>query len=161
MPLIKATLQNQLQQIIEAMPSRGVAPAQWAMAYVSYAAVAMSSAGSLPVTAMVNLGMVVGGFSGGFSSESASDCASAIANGIKAFWQAMVWVGGTAAGSTVSAGNSSLSSSLESIFSNVENCSAPQKAGEIADAFHLGAMEVMVNDILFIQPAPPLTGPIS
>lgn len=161
MPLIKATLKSQLQQVLESMPEQGAAPSLWAMAYVSYASSAMSSASSFPVTAMANLGILVGGFTSAFSSESSSDAASAIASSVKAFWQAMVWTGATAAGATTSAGNNALSSSLESIFGDVEEKSASDKAGELADALHSGATEVMVNDIPYVQPAPPITGPIS
>ena len=89
MPLIKATLKSQLQQVLESMPEQGTAPSLWAMAYVSYASSAMSSASSFPVKVMANLGILVGGFTGAFSSESSSDAASAIASSIKAFWQAM------------------------------------------------------------------------
>ncbi len=161
MALVKISLKSQLQQIIESFPEKGPAPSMWALAYTSYASTAMSAVSSLPVTAMANMSILQGAFSGGFSSESVSDCASAIANGVKSFWQAMVWVGPSAAGSTTSAGNSSLSSSLESIFGDVEEKSASDKAGELADAFHSGATEVMVNDILFVQPSSPVSGPIS
>jgi hypothetical protein len=161
MPLVKETLQSQLRRIIESMPERAPAPQEWAMAYLSYASTAMSGASSFPVTAMANAGILIGAFTGAFASESASGSANAIAGGIQSFWQAMVWAGATASGTTLSAGNYGLSASLQGIFGDVEEKSAADKAGEIADAFHSGAGEVMVMDIPFAQPAPPITGPIS
>ena len=163
MALVKNTLASELEVIFDSNKPAAAANAasQWARAYASFAAMAMSSASSLPVNAMANTGILTGAFTGAFNSQSTSGAASAISSGVMSFWQAIVWVGTTAAGATVSPGNFGLASTLQSIFEDLGEKSAGDKASEMADAFEAGAKAVMVSDIPFIQPAPPIVGPIS
>jgi hypothetical protein len=162
MPLMKSSLAQQLESVFEAKPkAAGLAASDWANAYVSYAAGALSTASSLPVTASANLGILVGAFTGAFAANSASGAAALIAQGVNGFWAAMVWTGATALGTTVFPGNAALAGALTAIFGDTSQQSAGDKAGQIADAFDAGAKMVIVNDIPFIQPAPPIVGPIS
>lgn len=162
MPLIKANLAQSLESIFQAKPgSSAQAASQWAQAYLRFAATAMSSVSSLPVTAAANLGMLLGAFTGGFEARSASAAASLMATGVSGFWSAMVWVGPTAVGTTLSPGNFALASALGAVFSDTSEKSDGDKARAFADAFEAGAKLVMVNDIPLIQPAPPIIGPIS
>ena len=67
MPLIKATLSQELEAIFRRRPSSAAeAAADWARAYVAYAASALSTAASLPVTAPASLSIVLGAFTGAF-----------------------------------------------------------------------------------------------
>jgi hypothetical protein len=164
MPLVSSTLSKALEAIFQQKPpSASAAGAMWASAYLSYAASAMSSASSLPVTAAAGLGTLVSAFTGAFQTQdqTSSGAAGQIAQGVISFWSSIVWVGPSAAGSTTSPGNSSLSSELGSIFGDTGDKTAAEKAQKIADAFHSGAKLVIVNDIPFAQPAPPIVGPIS
>jgi hypothetical protein len=84
-----------------------------------------------------------------------------MSQGVMAFWSAMVWVGSAAAGVTASPGNAALSGALGAVFSDTSKKSEGDKADQIADAFDSGAKLVIVSDIPFIQPAPPIVAPIS
>lgn len=162
MPLVKSTLSQSLEAVYRAKPSASAqAAADWAQAYLAFAATALSSAGSLPVTAAANLGILLGAFTGAFEARSASGAASLMASGVTGFWSAMVWAGPAAVGTTLSPGNMSLASALAAVFSDTSDKSDGDKARQIADAFEAGAKTVMVNDIPLIQPAPPIVGPIS
>ncbi len=162
MPLMKSGLSQQLESILKRRPaSAPEAGADWAQAYVSYAASALSGAGSLPVTAMASLSLVTSAFTGAFQAQSPAGAAALMAQGVMGFWSAMVWVGPTAAGTTVAPGNFALSAALGAVFSDTSKKSEGDKASEIADAFDAGAKLVMVSDIPFIQPAPPIVAPIS
>ena len=162
MPLVKAKLARELENILPGeYYSSPEAAERWARAYVSFAGTAVSSAGSLPANAQGNMGIVVGAFTGAFNSLSSAGAASAIASGILSFWQAIVWVGPTASGATIWPGNCSLSATLQMIFEDRRGKSVGDKAGELADAFEAGAKIVMVSDIPYVQPAPPIVGPIS
>jgi hypothetical protein len=161
MPLMKSSLSQELESIFKRKPgSAAEAAADWAKAYVSYAASALSSAGSLPVTAMANLSMVVGAFTGAFQAQSAAGAAALMAQGVMGFWSAMVWVGPAAAGTTLSPGNFALTGALSAVFADTSKKSEGDKAGQIADAFDAGAKLVMVSDIPFV-PGPPIVAPIS
>ena len=162
MPLVKATLAQQIEASLKRRPqSAAEAASDWATAYVSYASLAMSAAASLPTTASANQGILLSAFTSAFQAQSPASAAAFIAQGVIAFWSAMVWVGGTAAGTTLSPGNMALASALSAVFSDTSSKSEGDKARAIADAFDLGAKLVMVNDIPFVQPAPPIIGPIS
>ncbi len=162
MPLIKASLARDLETIFERKPgSAPEAALDWAKAYVSYASSALSGAASLPVTAPANLSLLVGAFTGAFQAQSPAGAAALLAQGVMGFWSAMVWVGPTAAGTTASPGNAALAGALTAAFSDTSDKSAGDKASQIADAFDTGAKLVIVNDILFVQPAPPVVAPIS
>ena len=77
------------------------------------------------------------------------------------FWSAMAWVGPTAAGVTASPGNASLAGTLAALFADTSAKSERDRAAAIADAFDAGAKLVIVNDVPFAQPAPPIVGPVS
>jgi hypothetical protein len=160
MPLVKSSLAAALEQALNQKSALPAAAASWAQAYATYAASALTSAGSLPVTAPANLGTLVGAFTGAFNSLAVQGAAAAMAQGVLAFWQTMVWVGPTAAGSTISPGNTALASALTEVFMDLSGKSEADKAASLADAFDAGAKLVMVSDVLFVQPAPPVVGPI-
>jgi hypothetical protein len=162
MPLLKSTLARQLETVFKGKPaSAPQAAAEWAAAYVAYAALALSSAGSLPVTATTNQGLLVGAFTGALQAQSPSGAAGLMAQGVTGFWSAMVWSGPTAVGSTVFPGNPTLSTTLAAIFSDTSEQSDADKARALADAFDIGAKMVVVNDIPLVQPATPIVGPVS
>lgn len=160
MPLIKSSLAAALEQALNQKSALPAAATSWAQAYVTYAANALTSAGSLPVTAPANLGTLVAAFTAAFNSLAVQAAAAAMAQGVLAFWQTMVWVGPTAAGSTISPGNTALASALTQVFMDLSGKSEADKADALADAFDAGAKLVMVSDVLFVQPAPPVVGPI-
>ncbi|MCP4664710.1 MAG: hypothetical protein GY856_55730 [bacterium] len=161
MPLNKSTLSSALENVLKNKPSLAEAAQSWADAYAGYAQNAMSSASSLPTNAMGNLGLLQGAFAGAFQARSSAGAAAAIAAGVTSFWTAVVWTGGTAAGSTIVPGNMALSGSLAQIFADTEEKSESEKASAFADAFDAGAKQVVVLDIPHVQPAPPISGPIS
>jgi len=162
MPLMAATLSQSLEAVLKARPpAPPQAAADWARAYLAFASQALSSAGSLPVAAAANLGILLGAFTGALNARSASGAASLMAAGVTGFWSAMVWAGPAAVGTTLSPGNMSLASALETVFSDTSGKSEGEKARSLADAFEAGAKTVMVNDIPLIQPAPPIVGPVS
>ncbi len=160
MPLIKSSLASALQGIIESKPEpTASAASDWARAYVSYAASAMSTASSLATNATGNQGILLGAFTSAFGSRSASSAASTIAQGVISFWQAIVWSGATAAGSTTSPGNLGLASALAGLFGDTAEASAGEKASRLADAFDAGARQVIVTDVL-TSTGVPVVGPI-
>lgn len=161
MSLNKSTLSSALEDVLTKKQSLDEAALSWAKAYVSYAQNAMSSASSLPTNAMGNLSILQGAFLGAFQARSSSGAAAAVSAGVMSFWTAIIWVGATAAGATIVPGNFSLSGSLTAIFANSEQKSESEKAGALADAFDSGAKQVLVLDIPYAQPAPPISGPIS
>jgi hypothetical protein len=83
-----------------------------------------------------------------------------VAQGVVTFWQAIVWVGPTASGATAFPGNAALAPALVAIFADLSRKSPQDKANELADAFDAGARTVIVTDVPFVQPAPPIVGPI-
>lgn len=162
MPLLKSTLAQQLEKQFSGKPSSPAqAASEWASAYVSYAASALSAGTSLPVTATANQSLLVSAFTAAFQTQSSSGAAAAMAQGVSGFWTAMVWSGPLAVGTTVFPGNAALSSALSAIFADTSKQSDGDKARALADAFDAGAKMVIVNDIPLIQPAPPIVGPIS
>jgi hypothetical protein len=162
MPLMKASLSRDLEAIFERKPSSPPeAAANWAKAYVAYAGSALSAAASLPVTAPASLPLLIGAFTGAFQAQSPAGAAALMAQGVIGFWSAMAWVGPTAAGVTASPGNAVLAGALGAIFTDTSKKSEGDKANQIADAFDSGAKLVIVSDVPFAQPAPPIVGPIS
>jgi len=162
MPLIKTVLANDLEDLFNRNPgSSPQAAVSWARAYSAYAANAISKAGSLPVNAQANQGILIGVFTGAFNSQAAAAAAGIMAQGIMAYWQAAVWVGPVASGVTIVPGNLTLAVQLSMIFQDLGKKSPADKARELADAFDAGAKLVIVSDIPLIQPAPPIVGPIS
>jgi len=162
MPLMKASLSRDLEAIFKRKPSSPPeAAVDWARAYVAYAGSALSGAAGLPVTAPANLAILIGAFTGAFQAQSPAGAAALMAQGVMGFWSAMAWVGPTAAGVTASPGNAALAGALGAVFSDTSKKSEGDKANQIADAFDTGAKLVIVSDILFIQPAPPVVAPIS
>jgi hypothetical protein len=161
MPLAKSGLAQQLQQLFENKPATAAdAAAGWANAYLSYAGSALSVAGSLPVNASGNFGLLLGGFQGGLSALAAPAAGALIGQAVLGFWQAIAWVGPTAAGTTVVPGNAALPAALAAIFADIGKSSPAEKANRLADAFDAGAKTVVVSDVPFVQPAPPIVGPI-
>jgi hypothetical protein len=162
MPLMKSSLSQDLESLFKSRPSSvAEAAAKWAKAYVAYAGSALSGASSLPVTATAGLSLLTGAFTGALQALSPAGAAALMAQGVTAFWSAMVWVGPTAAGTTLSPGNFALAGALGAVFSDTSQKSEGDKARQIADAFDAGAKLVMVSDIPFVQPAPPIVAPIS
>lgn len=160
MPLVKSTLSSTLEAVLESKPDpTASAASDWAQAYLSYAASAMSSVSSLATNAAGNQGILLGAFSSAFESQDTSGAASTVASGVMSFWQAIVWSGASAVGSTASPGNFSLSSALSGIFADTGEASAGDKASRLADAFDAGARQVMVMDIL-TSTGVPVVGPI-
>ena len=160
MSLNKSSLSSALEDVLNNKPAIEEAALSWAKAYVSYAQNAMSSASSLPTNAMGNLGILQGAFTGAFQSRTSTGAAAAISAGVTTFWAGIIWAGAAASGATIVPGNISLSGSLAQIFSDTEWKSASEKARALADAFDSGANQVVVLDIPFAQPAPPISGPI-
>jgi hypothetical protein len=162
MPLMKASLSRDLEAIFKSKPaSSPAAAADWAKAYVAYAASALSGAASLPVTAAANLPILIGAFTGAFQALSPAGAAALMAQGVMGFWTAMVWVGPVAVGVTASPGNAALAGALGALFTDTSKKTESDKANQIADAFDIGAKLVIVSDIPIIQPAPPIVAPIS
>lgn len=160
MPLIKSTLSSALEAVLERKPdATASAASDWAQAYVSYAASAMTSVSSLATNAAGNQGILVGALSSAFQSQDTSSAASTIAQGVMSFWQAIIWSGATAVGATTSPGNFSLTAALSGIFSDTAEASAGEKASRLADAFDAGARQVMVTDVL-TSTGLPVVGPI-
>jgi hypothetical protein len=158
--LVKSTLSSALEAVLESKPDPvASAASDWAQAYLTYAASAMSSVSSLATNASGNQSILIGAFSSALASQDSSGAASTIASGVMAFWQAIVWSGASAVGTTSSPGNFSLSASLSSIFSDTGEASAGDKANSLADAFDAGARQVMVMDIL-TSSGVPVVGPI-
>jgi|SRR5882672_9005637 hypothetical protein len=161
MPLTKSSLAQQLEQLFNNKPATAAdAAAGWANAYLSYASTAISSAASLPVNASASLGVLLGGFQGGLSALAAPAAGALVGQAVLGFWQAIIWVGPTAAGTTAFPGNASLPAALAAVFADLGKSSASEKANRLADAFDTGAKMVVVADIPFVQPAPPIVGPI-
>jgi hypothetical protein len=161
MPLVKSTLAQQLEQLFNSKPATAAdASVGWANAYLAYAGSAISSAASLPVNAQGNFPILLGGFQAGLSSLTPVSAGAIVAQGIVGFWQAIAWVGAVASGATAFPGNAGLAVTLATIFSDLGKSSAREKAGQLADAFHVGAKSVIVSDVPFVQPAPPIVGPI-
>jgi hypothetical protein len=161
MSLNKSTLASAIEDVLKKKPSLPEAALGWARAYGSYAQSAMSSVSSLPTNASGNLGILQGAFMGAFQARSSAGAAAAIAAGVVSFWTAILWVGPTAAGSTIMPGNVALSGTLAQLFSETGKKSESEKAGAFADAFDAGAKQVLVLDVLFVQPSPPVSGPIT
>lgn len=163
MPLTKSTLEKELEIILDSgKPSSSPEGASlWSKAYVSYAFGALSKAGSIPSNAQANYAILVGAFTAAFNSFSAPAAAGLITQGIMAFWQAIAWVGPTATGATTVPGNGGLSAVLSALFLDLSKKSSSEKAREFADAFDMGAKMVIVTDVPYVQPAPPIIGPIS
>jgi hypothetical protein len=161
MPLLKSTLAQALEALFQARPAATAqAASQWASAYVSYASTALSTAGSLPVTAAANQPTLVSAFAAALSSQTAAGAGALMAQGVVAFWTAMVWAGPTTVGTTIFPGNPALAGALSDIFDDTSDKSEGDKARSLADAFDAGAKLVIVNDVL-PPPAPPVVGPIS
>jgi hypothetical protein len=161
MPLSKSTLAQELERVFNAKPASSVeAAAQWANAYAAYAGSALSVAASLPVNAQANLGLLLGAFQGGLSAFTPVTAGALVAQGIMAYWQAMAWLGPVASGATAFPGNVGLAAALAVIFADLSRKSASEKANELASAFDLGAKGVVISDVPFVQPAPPIIGPI-
>src|SRR5262245_17707661 len=122
MPLVKSSLAVDLENIFNQKPSTAAdAAASWAQAYTTYAANALSTATSLPITAPANMGILVGAFTSAFNAMDSQAAAALMAQGVMAFWQAMVWVGSTAAGTTASPGNTALGGALGATFSDLSD----------------------------------------
>ncbi len=161
MPLSASSLAQSLERVLESKPASSAdAALAWANAYQSYASSALSSAASLPVSAPANFGLLAGAFQG-LSALASMAAAAAIAQGVTAYWQAMIWSGPTALGTTAFPGNATLATALAAVFSDLGDKSVSQKANDLASAFDAGARSVIVNDVPLIQPAPPIIGPIS
>jgi hypothetical protein len=161
MPLSASSLAQSLESVFNSKPASSAdAALAWANAYQSYATSALSTAASLPVTAPANFSILLGAFQGGLSALASPAAGALVAQGIVAYWQAMVWTGPTAAGTTAFAGNATLAAALAAVFSDLSDKSAAQKANDLANAFDAGARMVIVSDVPFIQPAPPIVGPI-
>jgi hypothetical protein len=162
MPLSASTLAQDLERVFNAKPvSAADAAAAWANAYQTYATGALSVAASLPVGAPANFGILLGAFTGGLSAFTAVSAGALIAQGIAAYWQAMAWVGPTAAGVTAFPGNVALAAALGALFADLSGKSAADKANDLASAFDAGAKAVVVSDVPFVQPLPPIVGPIN
>ena len=161
MALSKSTLADALARVFAASPATAAdAAAQWANAYAGYAAAATSSATSLPVNAAANVAILLGGFQGGLAALAPASAGALVAQGVITFWQAIAWVGPTASGATAFPGNPGLAPTLAAIFTDLSRKSPQDKANELADAFDAGARSVVVMDVPFAQPAPPIVGPI-
>ena len=159
--LMKASLADALERVLKNKPSSSAeAGVQWADAYLSYARGAQSSVASLPITAQAGMPILIGAFTTALTALAPPASALAMAAGVMAFWQSIVWVGPTAAGTTGVPGNFTLAAALMVIFADKSGASARDKASQIADAFDAGARMVMVVDIPLVQPAPPIIAPI-
>ncbi|HEX7119494.1 MAG TPA: hypothetical protein VF212_11940 [Longimicrobiales bacterium] len=160
MALTRSTLADALADVFQSRPSTTAeAGLRWARAYHAYASGALSAAGSLPVNAAAGFGILVGAFTGALAAMDAEAAAAAITAGVMVFWQSMAWAGPTAAGTTAAPGNFALVPALAAIFAD-SGGGAREKADRLADAFDAGARMVIVVDVPFVQPAPPIVGPI-
>lgn len=160
MPLVKSSLASALADVFANYPSsKSDAGQKWAQAYVSYAAAALSPTGGTGVNAMAGLSSLASAFTGALQQEDPQGTASAMATGVQSFWQAISWVG-SATGTTIVPGNFALTSALASVFSDLGQSSASDKADKVADAFDGGAKTVMVLDIIPGPPPVPTPGPI-
>ena len=160
MALNDSALAKDLERVLGSEPASTVdAASAWMKAYQSYAQGALSTASSLPVTVPANASILLGGFTAGLSALTSATAGALIAQGITAFWQAMVWVGPTAAGTTSSPGNTALAGALAAVFGDLSGRSAAAKASDLAKAFDAGAKAVIVSDIPFI-PGAAIVGPI-
>src|SRR5215510_7996046 len=160
MPLNQSALANDLERILGAKhASVADAASAWANAYRSYAQGALSTAASLPVTVAVNAPTLLGGFTAGLSALTSATAGAIIAQSITTFWQAMAWVGPTAAGTTSFPGNPALAGALAAVFNDLSGKSAAAKASDLASAFDAGAKAVVVSDVPFI-PGATIVGPI-
>jgi hypothetical protein len=160
MPLNQSALADDLGRILGAQHATTAdAAAQWANAYQTYAQGALSSAASLPATAAVNAPILLGGFTAGLAALTSVTAAAIIAQAVTAYWQAMAWLGPTAAGTTAFPGNVALAGALGAVFADLSGRSAAAKASDIASAFDAGAKMVVVSDVLFV-PGPPIVAPI-
>jgi hypothetical protein len=159
-PLVKSSLASALAQIFADYPSsKSAAGQQWAQAYVSYAAAALSPTGGIGVNAMAGLSSLAGAFAGALQQEDPNGTASAMATGVQSFWQSISWVGAAAVGVTTVPGNFALTSALAAVFGDLGDSPARDKADRVADAFDGGAKTVMVLDTLTSTGVPTL-GPI-
>jgi hypothetical protein len=162
MPLARDSLSQRLEQIFSSRPaSVAQAAFDWASAYASYAAGAVSTAGSLPLTALANQGMLSSAWAGALGSQSSATAASLMVQGLNAYWLSMLWVGPAAVGITSAPGNLALLGELSSIFADTGDEGAAGRARRLSQAFDAGAKLVVVTDIPKAQPAPPIVGPIS
>ena len=161
MPLSQSTLADALARVFDAKPATAVdAATRWANAYAGSAGSAISSAASRPVNAQANLAILLGAFQGGLAAFTPASAGAVVAQGIIAYWQAIAWLGPVAAGVTVFPGNSTLAPALAVIFADLSRKSPTDKANDLASAFDVGAKMVVVSDVPFVQPAPPIVGPI-
>jgi hypothetical protein len=163
MPLMKAALAQELERIFQRKPASAAEAAMaWVNAYHAYASAALSMAGGVPVTAAAHLSVLQNAFAGAFQAQTPMAAASAMAQGVLSFWSALQWIGPVGAGTTISPGNLALAVSLGAVFADSSSQqSIADKASRFADAFDAGARLVVVSDIPFIQPTPPVVGPIS
>ncbi len=161
MPLVGTGLRGQFEVIFSSRPaSKAAAGQQWAQAYVSYAAAAMTSTGGAAMNAMAGLASLTSAFTAALQQDDANGAAGTMASGVMAFWQAIAWVG-AGSGVTTSPGNAALASALAAVFADTQEASASDKAGRVADAFDAGARLVIVMDTIPAAPSPiVVTGPI-
>ena len=161
MALSKSTLAEALARVLQASPTTAAeAAVQWANAYVNYAMASTSSAFSLPVNATANFTILLTGFQAGLAALMPVSAGALVAQGVITFWQTITWAGPTASGTTAFPGNAGLASTLAAIFTDLSRKTPQDKANELADAFDAGATTVIVVDVPFVQPAPPIVGPI-
>jgi hypothetical protein len=161
MPLMKSSLADALANLFESEPSSPADAGQrWAQAYLSYASAALSPTGGVPVNAAAGLSVLGGAFTSALGTHDAAGSAGAMSTGVTAFWQMMIWTGAAAAGVTAAPGNFALTPALTAIFGDTGQAGVRDKADRIADAFDAGAKMVIVVDTPFVQPAPPVVGPI-
>lgn len=160
MPLLKSSLASELEDVFNRKPAASAdAALAWAQAYVNYASKALSTAGSLPVTAPANVGTLTAAFTAAFNTLASQAAAAVMASGVTAYWQALAWAGPVAAGATSVPGNMTLAAALAAVFSDLSGKSAAEKAGELADAFDAGAKLVIVSETSFLSGAP-IVGPV-
>ncbi len=158
MPLVTSSLASALANVFANYPSsKSEAGQKLAQAYVSYASAALSPTGGTGVNAMAGLSSLTSAFTGALQQEDPNGTASAMATGVQTFWQSISWVG-AAVGVTTVPGNFALASALGSVFSDLGQRSASDKADKVAEAFDGGAKTVMVLDTT--PPAVVTVGPI-
>ena len=158
MPLVKSSFASALANVFANYPSsKSEAGQKLAQAYVSYASAALSPTGGTGVNAMAGLSSLTSAFTGALQQEDPNGTASAMATGVQTFWQSISWVG-AAVGVTTVPGNFTLATALGSVFSDLGQSSASDKADKVADAFDGGAKTVMVLDTT--PPAVVTVGPI-
>lgn len=161
MPLNKSALAKSIEGVLTQKASLPESAMAWANAYASYAQAAMSSLSSLPTNATANAGILNGAFMGAFNSLTAPGAASIISSGVMAFWTATLWVGAAASGITIVPGNFTLAGSLTALFLDTSKKSESEKASQLADAFDVGAKQVMVMDTPYAPPNIPVSAPIA